>query len=597
MKRLNLLLWSVAAIIALTAVSCSDDKAAAPAISTFGFYSSDNSALDTDYPATISGTEISVTLPGLVDKSSLVARFSTKNSDDLVRVGSTAQTSGVTPNNFSSAVMYTAVNSDESKSVVYTVTVSSAAVAAPKLLTFGFYREDNPEDLYEDYEATVGDGTVTVALPATVDKSALKARFTTNAGDVAKVGDVTLTSGVTALDYSNPVDITLTNFDGKLNAVYSVTLSRKSATFTSPVRVSTDSTYSAILKVNPANNQPYIAYRVWGDKSDATRERKLNVITLNGDNWENVGGKDVDVAVSDYLQIDFDAAGTPYVAYQDNAKSPKGATVLKYSGGSWSALASESLQTSLEKAVSAYVSFGVISENDIILTQVNSSRYSSFARNSYVVSKFDGSAWSSAYHNTFGSATSYISTATSSSDAVYTMVLSRTSPRKYTLSKYQNGTWTDLRALYLPEGSTTVYATIQIFALRANDEGDLWVLTGDDALTNNTWQIRVDKYTASTGTWSTVGGTPLPTPLMGARTPSTAAFAIAPDGTPYIALVENGSKDIKIVTINPETLQWSDAQTVTTGYDDNLSIDFSSTGIMYISYKDEDGRINVVQGR
>ena len=57
---------------------------------------------------------------------------------------------------------------------------------AAKMLTFGFYQEDNAGVLSKDYVAEVpttavgGKIDVAVSMPASVDKSALVARFTVN---------------------------------------------------------------------------------------------------------------------------------------------------------------------------------------------------------------------------------------------------------------------------------------------------------------------------------------------------------------------------------------------------------------------------------
>lgn len=69
-----------------------------------------------------------------------------------------------------------------------------------KLLTFGFYAEDNSSILSEDYIATLSSTAAKVTMPAFIDKSALVARFTTNDGNIVLVDGVTQVSGTTAND-------------------------------------------------------------------------------------------------------------------------------------------------------------------------------------------------------------------------------------------------------------------------------------------------------------------------------------------------------------------------------------------------------------
>ena len=85
-----------------------------------------------------------------------------------------------------------------------------------KLLTFGFYAEDNSSILSDDYIATLSSTTAKVTMPAFIDKSALVARFTTNDGNIVLVDGVTQVSGATANDFTAPVDYIVSN--GKQNA-------------------------------------------------------------------------------------------------------------------------------------------------------------------------------------------------------------------------------------------------------------------------------------------------------------------------------------------------------------------------------------------
>jgi len=92
-------------------------------LTAFSFTAADNAVLDSDVTGTIDGTNITATVPYGTDATTLVATFSTTGSN--VSVGSTSQTSGTTPNDFSSAVTYTVTAEDSSKQN-YTVSVTIA---------------------------------------------------------------------------------------------------------------------------------------------------------------------------------------------------------------------------------------------------------------------------------------------------------------------------------------------------------------------------------------------------------------------------------------------------------------------------------------
>lgn len=96
------------------------------------------------------------------------------------------------------------------------------------LTSFGFYAEDNAGVLSRDYVATIPTGStdITIAMPASVNKSALVARFTVNEGNKVLVGGVTQASQSTANDFTNPVDYIVTNSDGTQNVRYAVTITK-----------------------------------------------------------------------------------------------------------------------------------------------------------------------------------------------------------------------------------------------------------------------------------------------------------------------------------------------------------------------------------
>ena len=95
-------------------------------ITAFSFRDAANSALTQDVVGTISGTIITLNVPGGTAVTALVATFTTTGK--TVSIGATVQTSGATANNFSSPVSYT-VTAEDNSTRTYTVTVSVASGA------------------------------------------------------------------------------------------------------------------------------------------------------------------------------------------------------------------------------------------------------------------------------------------------------------------------------------------------------------------------------------------------------------------------------------------------------------------------------------
>ena len=134
MKRVkDLFSWAsvlLLAVFALASCSSSDDdvkKAEAPLMTAFGFYAEDNAGvLSKDYVGTISGTSITVSMPSSINKTALVARFTT-NEGNKVLVNGVTQVSQTTKNDFTNPVDYTVSNSDGSNNARYSVTITKSS--------------------------------------------------------------------------------------------------------------------------------------------------------------------------------------------------------------------------------------------------------------------------------------------------------------------------------------------------------------------------------------------------------------------------------------------------------------------------------------
>jgi formylglycine-generating enzyme required for sulfatase activity len=125
-------------------------------ITAFSFTAAANTALSTDVTATISGTNITATVPYGTTVTALAATYTTTGSS--VSVEDTAQVSGTTANDFGSPVTYTVTAADSSTqdytvtvtvafpagySVIYTTSVPFTMVSVPGGLTFKTGTDDN----------------------------------------------------------------------------------------------------------------------------------------------------------------------------------------------------------------------------------------------------------------------------------------------------------------------------------------------------------------------------------------------------------------------------------------------------------------------
>lgn len=214
--------WFIALVFLMLLASCGGGGDAplssAKEITTFTFNKFNNTTLTTDIAGTVAGDTILVTLPFAVDRSALVASYTALGVS--VKVGTRLQTSGVTSENFSKPVSYEVKAADGSLKY-YTVTVVNAPVTAKDITRFAFTLAANNR-LASSVEGTISGETIGVVLPQGVSRSALVATFSSTGASVG-VGGAVQASGVTVLDFTNPVVYTATAADGS-SKNYTVTV-------------------------------------------------------------------------------------------------------------------------------------------------------------------------------------------------------------------------------------------------------------------------------------------------------------------------------------------------------------------------------------
>lgn len=460
------------------------------------------------------------------------------------------------------------------------------AAPAPALTSFGFYAEDNAGLLSKDYVATISGKAISVSMPASVNKTALVARFTTNEGDKVLVNGVTQVSQSTKNDFTVPVDYTVSNSDG-INALYTVTISKATDVSWSEAAVYSASEVfaGAVLKVNPANNVPMIAFKERADD-------KMTVVQLSGSSLAPVGSASFSSKVSS-SSYDFDISpeGTPYVAYSNSESTVlSGAlSVMRYDGGSWQNVGDESVL----KAQSTYIGLAALSGNRLVVNQQNNSAKADFARRVMVSSVFNGTAWANTEATT---------------DPIYTCVTAGDGSNAYTLYinrgkvggvnygmsvvKYDGTSWSTLRSNYVrPNASQT---SIAGYGITVAPDGTLYIWTGDDADSQD-FRVRLERYNAASNDWTVVGGNILPLNFK-LSTHSSVAVAVAPDGTPYVAYRDEADNDYPYVMyLDPETKQWSTPVRLAEVASSDVNIAFAKDGTGYVSFTDGDQHIHLMR--
>ena len=450
-------------------------------------------------------------------------------------------------------------------------------VPDPELTSFKFELANNPEAINSDIEGVISGDAVTVSMMKAADKSRLVATFTANEGDVVKVGDVVQVSGKTVNDFTNPVDYIVTNSDGSKSALYSVSITSVNGKLEPLVTYSSLPVSDAVLRVNPDNKAPYLAFKeksVTG--SESASADKLTVVNFLDGAWNLVGSAGFSNKVaSSHFDFDVDSKGGLYVAYADNEASPKSAKVMGYSGGSWSLVGSGAACN----FVSQDINLCAVSDQNLVLLQKCNSNTDPFKRNYFVASLYNGSWNSSAVLDITTMA--YIASC-KAGGAAYALVIRRGSSYPFDVLKYENGTWTALRTNFLRDGASKT--GIFVYDITACEDGTVLALTADDALNNGEYRFIVEKYSSVTGTWSVVGGDYYP--YVHSNRNDEARIAVAPDGTPYLLYYDCTNKTLRLTWLDSDTKQWADEVVVATEELSDINIAFTTSGVGYIAFTD-----------
>ncbi len=194
-------------------ITVSVAKSGDKTITAFGFQKSDNPDLPADLMATISGTQITATLPVGVRPNALKATFMTSPLATVTIAGK-AQASGLTVNDFGTALVYK-VTAEDGTSTDYTVTIQSTLSTDRTLSSFGFLKADNPA-LAADILATISGVQITVSFPGGTNPDVLKnlkPAFKSGNFTTVTVGNVPQVSSTTPNDFSKPVVYRVTSQD------------------------------------------------------------------------------------------------------------------------------------------------------------------------------------------------------------------------------------------------------------------------------------------------------------------------------------------------------------------------------------------------
>ena len=391
MKKLFYLSFMLFACTALF-TACTDDgkvedvEPAAAELLTFGFYADDNAALDADYVAELSADMV-IRIPGEVDKSALVARF-TVGDDDMLLVGSTTQESGVTPNDFNYPIDYTAKDSKSGKSSPYTVRVGN--ILSKVWSQFTKFNESSDGAILSTANFTMAispkDNVPYFFISRTRMMDSGEEEDMGVVGQLDAAGKMTVGSEITyATDGTTPVecdeqDIAI-NADGQVYVMYYYNYKPTDATeydFGMNVKIGKGSSWTTVgdkfgktkcgsyygMEIDPATKRPIVGYMANGAVEGVIAKRDLNMCYFDGAAWSS------ESLISDlsgrYIYWNnFKVKNNTLYLSGMTTSDPKTYFIYKYDNGNWVKLIDELPAGVSVPASSVGASFDVASDGTL----------------------------------------------------------------------------------------------------------------------------------------------------------------------------------------------------------------------------------------
>lgn len=436
------------------------------------------------------------------------------------------------------------------------------------LESFGFYKEDNTQ-LLEDYvvENIEGD-EVKIALPAEVDKTSLIARFTTSANDKVTVGGVEQVSGVTANNFSAPLEYILN--EGNKNVIYTIKVTDKAYAVWSILPAFDMEVTDISMSVNPTNSNPAIAYV---SNPESSSDRKLNLISFDGNQWGHIGAENFTPARARNVNLAYKKDGTPLVSFRDDNLDPSQISVMGYQSNTWDYVGIPGIS-------GIKASHGVIStdtEGNIYDFYIHDDNNDKANKRSILAKTYKGAAWAELPITGRTGAAIVIKTKEANGN-IYLLALNFGDLQSISVYKYDGNNWTTLADQMKDSPENTILYREASFAIDA--QGNVYVAYAENNGEGTEAQLKVKKYAAETQSWSTLGSNIVTTSLR--------SFDIAVDAyaNPMV-LYKNDTENPVVVSFDNKTYNWGETTVLSNLEADDLQITVAPNGVGYASYKVE----------
>lgn len=441
------------------------------------------------------------------------------------------------------------------------------------IISFGFYKADNEGKIINDYVISeLKDGESIIALPAEVEKESLVARFELPQGATVTINGTPQVSGTTSNNFTVPLDYIVSN--GGANKKFTIVVDKApDAVWSRLATLPYDNAVEMSMAINPTTKLPGIAYKV--DRSSSSDE-KIAMVEFDGEQWIQLGEKDgfSEGRVAN-ISMAYNSAGEPYVVYGDYmASTSQQASVMKYNGA-WSYVGDKGITP----FVAYYNALTIYNDKPWFFSMNNTTGVD---KRALIITEYSTGSWITnqkidgrpAPGGSPMGTNSYYPSVKVANGSIYLYVLNAGGTQSFSIYKYSNGSWSTIAEQYLSPGATNSYITRADLEVDKND--NVYVKIVDNS--TGSYRMKVLKYSADSGEWSTVGDL-----IATNEYKKSADLAISPLGTLYLAY-HNDSKQPVMIYLDKETKNWSRPIVIDEGESSDLAFEFTNDGTGYASY-------------
>ena len=460
--------------------------------------------------------------------------------------------------------------------------------------SFGFYAKDNADALKSDHiEENVTSDVISFTLPYGTDPEAVKALVPTfavtegasvNKADASGAPDgVEIVSGETAVDFSS--DVQLVVFLKNNYKAYTVSVKiAEPAKWSKVAESSLVMKSDPVLAVNPVDGVPYVA----GSSANAEGVAEPHLLKLDGAELKDVAGALI-AAKSDGFSLNFNAAGTPFVAFADGTASNK-MSVMKVSDGKGVYVGDAGQMFATSASFTSVSAVFPVSDNDVWCAHYNNTNKVDVARRALNLAHFDGSTWTNGKGITGRDAAAY-------ANGVFGKTINGTSymyvygtktssvPSHLSLYKLDGSTWTtifeDLHILDSKGEEVSGYSAFLSDFDIASD-GSVYLLIGATFDDDGVYKFGVVKYDPASEKQTIVGGAM--TDVTITEKSQMGSLALDANDVPYVTLTYKDGEVFKSAVrhIDSKTRTWSDLS-VLSAASTSATVRFAENGKGYVA--------------